>query len=209
MKFKLPRLPYDIEALAPHISAQTLEIHHGKHHAGYVRKLNELVGGNPQAERSLEEIIQRAGPGALFNNAAQHWNHSFYWKCMSPRGGKLSATLDAMLRREFGSLDDFRRRFSRAAIEQFGSGCAWLVMTREGIRITTTADADLPLAHGDVALLARDVWEHAYYLDYRNERGKYLEGFWKVINWDFVNSNLDRAAAELRHADGAANRVEP
>lgn len=189
--FKLPDLPYPKNALAPHISAETLYYHHDKHHAAYVNKLNELVVGTKFAQEPLEIIITSAGPGPLFNNAAQHWNHSFYWKCMSPRGGgePTGAVADG-IRRNFGSFNAFKQQFSEAAKSQFGSGWAWLVKRPNGsLAVEKTSNADLPLAHGDHALLTCDVWEHAYYIDYRNQRPKYVEQFWAVVDWDFVAKN--------------------
>jgi len=192
MVFRLPELPYDREALAPHISAETLDFHHGKHHAAYVTKLNELVAGTPWAEKSLETIIREVGPGAIFNNAAQHWNHSFYWQCLSPSGGgEPSGRLGEEIRRDFGDVASFKQSFSAAALTVFGSGWAWLVRRANGtLAIVQTANAENPLRDRATALLTCDVWEHAYYIDYRNARTSYVEAFWNVINWDFVAARL-------------------
>jgi len=192
MAFKLPPLPYETDALAPHISADTLELHHGKHHEKYVSTLNELIAGTKWENRPLEQIIREALPGPIVNNAAQHWNHSFYWKCMSPKGGGDPAgKLADRLRREFGDFGTFRKKFSEAASEIFGSGWAWLVREPSGtLAIRTTPNADDPLLHGWVPLLTCDMWEHAYYVDYRNEKAKYLEAFWNVVNWEFASAQL-------------------
>lgn len=189
--FKLPELPYPKNALAPHISAETLHYHHDKHHAAYVNKLNELVAGTKFADQPLEQIITTSGPGPLFNNAAQHWNHSFYWKCLTPRGGgEPSGPLADGIKRSFGSFTAFKQQFSEAATSQFGSGWAWLVRNPDGsLVVQKTSNADLPLVHGGHALLTCDVWEHAYYIDYRNQRPKYVENFWPLVNWQFVSAN--------------------
>jgi Fe-Mn family superoxide dismutase len=192
MAFELPQLPYSKNALAPHISADTLEYHHGKHHAAYVKKLNELLGESKDG-KSLEEIIKSAKPGPLFNNAAQHWNHSFYWKCMSPDGGKPTGKLADAITKSFQSLDKLKEQFNEAAAAHFGSGWAWLVMADGKLKIETTHDAALPLANGGIAVMTCDVWEHAYYIDYRNARAKYLESFWNVVNWDFACVNYENA----------------
>lgn len=191
MAFTLPSLPYDASALAPHLSAETLELHHGKHHNTYVTKLNELTGGD-KGDADLDAIIQEAELATpVFNNAAQHWNHSFYWQCMSPGGGgrptdELAEAIDSA----FGSFDEMTAQLEEAAVTHFGSGWAWLVHDGSKLAVTSTHDADLPLKHGQKALLTIDVWEHAYYVDYRNARPKYIESFWKLVNWDFVEKNL-------------------
>ncbi len=193
MPLQLPELPYPENALAPHVSAETLELHHGKHHAKYVQTLNELVSGTKHAKQSLEEIVHSADPGPLFNNAGQHWNHSFYWQCLSPDGGAdPTGTLRKEIEKSFGSVDDFRTKFAEAATEVFGSGWAWLVKDGSGkLLVIRTANAENPLIHkGQKALLTCDVWEHAYYVDHRNEREKYLDAFWNVVNWDFAASQL-------------------
>lgn len=191
MAFELPNLPYPKDALAPHMSVETLEFHHGKHHAGYVKKLNAGIEGTPHADKSLEEIIKSAS-GGLFNNAAQHWNHSFFWNCLKPSGNeKPSGDLADALNRDFGSYEKFRDEFAKVAASQFGSGWAWLVSEGGKLKITSTSNADLPLAHGQKALFTIDVWEHAYYIDYRNERPKFISTILdELANWDFVQSNL-------------------
>jgi superoxide dismutase, Fe-Mn family len=188
MPFKLPELPYPLDALAPHISAETLEFHHGKHHAKYVETLNALTKGTEWAEQSLEDVVRKAAPGPLANNAGQHWNHSFYWQCLSPKGGgDPSGKLADGIRRSFGSFDDLRREFNAAAGELFGSGWAWLVLEPNGnVALKTTPNAENPLLHGWVPLLTCDMWEHAYYIDYRHAKKKYLAAFWNVVNWDFA-----------------------
>ncbi len=191
MPFTLPELPYPKDALAPHLSAETLEYHHDKHHNAYVTNLNNLVEGTDLASKSLEEIIQ-AADGGVFNNAAQVWNHTFYWNCMKPGGGGLpSGDLAAAIDQAFGSYDAFKTEFSQAAVTQFGSGWAWLVDDGGTLKVTKTSNADLPMKHGQTALLTVDVWEHAYYIDYRNLRPKYVETFLTgLVDWDFVAANL-------------------
>jgi Fe-Mn family superoxide dismutase len=191
MSFTLPSLPYAKDALAPHISAETLEFHHGKHHQAYVTNLNKLLEGKPEAEKSLEEVIL-GSDGAVFNNAAQVWNHTFYWSSMKPGGGgqPTGDLLDA-INRDFGSFDKFKEAFTTAATTQFGSGWAWLVLDQGKLAVTKTGNADLPTKHGQKALLTIDVWEHAYYIDYRNLRPKYIETFLSsLVNWDFALANL-------------------
>jgi len=194
MAFTLPVLPYEKSALAPHISAETLEYHYGKHHQTYVTNLNKLVEGKPEASKSLEEIIAVA-EGPLFNNAAQVWNHTFYWGCMKPNGGgEPSGALAQAISRDFGSFAKFREEFVAAATTQFGSGWAWLVSENGKLKVTKTGNADLPSKHGQKALLTIDVWEHAYYIDFRNARPKYIETFMdKLVNWEFVAANLAKA----------------
>jgi Fe-Mn family superoxide dismutase len=191
MPFTLPDLPYKKDALAPHISAETLEFHHGKHHAAYVTNLNKLLEGKPEAGRSLEEVILHS-EGGVFNNAAQVWNHTFYWNCMKPNGGgRPTGDLADAITRDFGSFERFREEFANAAATQFGSGWAWLVLEKGKLAVTKTGNADLPLKHGQKALLTIDVWEHAYYIDFRNARPKYIDTFLeKLVNWDFVLQNL-------------------
>ena len=193
MAFTLPNLPYAKDALAPHISAETLEFHHGKHHAAYVTNLNKLLEGKPEANKSLEEII-KSSEGPVFNNAAQVWNHTFYWSCMKPNGGgKPTGDLAAAIDRDFGSFDKFKEELSNAAATQFGSGWAWLVLANGKLAVTKTPNADLPMKHGQKALLTIDVWEHAYYIDYRNARPKYIETFLSsLVNWDFALENLKK-----------------
>ena len=191
MAFELPPLPYAKDALAPVISAETIDYHYGKHHQAYVNNLNKLTEGTDNADKSLEEVIRYAD-GGLFNNAAQVWNHTFYWNSMKPGGGgEPSGALADGLVRDFGSVDDFRREFKNAAVAQFGSGWAWLVEKGGKLEIMTTSNADLPLMHGCKALLTCDVWEHAYYIDHRNARPNYVDGFLaSLVNWDFAASNL-------------------
>jgi len=193
MAFTLPTLPYSKDALAPHTSAETLEYHHGKHHNAYVTKLNELIAGKPEENKSLEDII-KSSDGVLFNNAAQHWNHSFFWNCMKPNGGgQPSGDLAAAITRDFGSFDKFKEELSTAAATQFGSGWAWLVLDGGKLSIMKTSNADLPLKHGKKAILTIDVWEHAYYVDYRNARPKFIETFvTSLANWDFALENLKK-----------------
>ncbi len=191
MAFTLPPLPYALDALAPHISQETLELHHGKHHQAYVNKLNELTGGE-RSDGELEAILLEAAPGGLFNNAAQHWNHSFYWQCMAPNGGGVpEGELHDALTAAFGSFDAFVKQLHEEAATHFGAGWAWLVHDGSSLQITSTHDADLPLKHSHKALLTIDVWEHAYYVDYRNRRPDYLSAFLEhLVNWDFVAANL-------------------
>ncbi len=191
MAFTLPDLPYAKDALAPHISAETLDFHHGKHHNTYVTNLNKLTEGSDHTNADLESVILDAD-GPLFNNAAQVWNHTFYWNCMSPTGGgaPTGEVADA-INSSFGSFDAFSEEFSQAATTQFGSGWAWLTHDGSKLAVTKTANADLPLKHGQKALLTIDVWEHAYYIDFRNARPKYIETFMaSLVNWDFVAQNL-------------------
>ncbi|MBS1849213.1 MAG: superoxide dismutase [Actinobacteria bacterium] len=193
MAFELPALPFDPHALEPYMSAETLEYHHGKHHAAYVAKLNDAIAGTDNADKSLEDIIKGAEiDSGLFNNAAQHWNHSFFWNCLTPNGGGAAtgAVADA-IGSSFGSFEKFAEEFSNAAATQFGSGWAWLVTDGSKLSVTKTANADLPLKHDAKALLTIDVWEHAYYIDYRNARPKFVETILtNLVNWDFVNQNL-------------------
>lgn len=191
MEHKLPELPYSNDALAPHISAETIEYHYGKHHNAYVTKLNDGIKGTEYAEMSLEDIIMKAD-GGLFNNAAQVWNHTFYWNSLSPNGGgaPTGAVADA-INAKWGSFDKFKEEFNAKAGGNFGSGWTWLVKDSSGkLDILNTDDADTAMKHGKTAVLTCDVWEHAYYIDYRNARPKYLEGFWNLVNWDFANKNM-------------------
>lgn len=191
MTFKLPKLPYALNALEPHISQETLEYHYGKHHKAYVDKLNALVPGTEYESKSLEEIIMKSD-GGIFNNAAQVWNHTFYWHCMSPQGGgdpynALAGAIDET----FGSLEKFKEEFINAALTQFGSGWAWLVKNKDNkLEVVQTSNAGNPMTEGKTPLLTCDVWEHAYYIDTRNERPKYVNNFWNLINWDFVVKNF-------------------
>lgn len=191
MAFELPALPYSLDALAPHISKETLEFHYGKHHQAYVTKTNELVAGTDDENKSLEDLII-SSEGPLFNNAAQIWNHTFYWESMSPNGGGApeGEVLEA-INSAFGSYDDFKAKFAEAGTTQFGSGWAWLVQGDKGLEIVKTANADNPLKNGDKPLLTMDVWEHAYYIDFRNARPNYISTFIdSLINWEFVAKNM-------------------
>ena len=191
MSFELPKLPFAKDALAPHMSAETFDYHHGKHHATYVSNLNKAIEGTPNAGKTLADIIMSA-EGGLFNNAAQHWNHSFFWSCLKPGGGgKPRGDVAAAIDRDFGSFDEFKKQFSTTAATQFGSGWGWLVLDSGRLKVVSTANADLPMKHGQTALLTIDVWEHAYYIDYRNARPKFIESVVDhLVNWDFVAENL-------------------
>ena len=191
MAFTLPELPYAKDALAPHISAETLGFHHGKHHQAYVTNLNNLTQGTPWAEKTLEAIIA-AADGGIFNNAAQVWNHTFYWQGLKPGGGgEPTGPVAEAINGAFGSFASFKEQFTKAAATHFGSGWAWLVKGADGkLAIETTGNAGCPLRDGKTPLLTCDVWEHAYYVDYRNARPKYIEAFWNLVNWDFVAKNL-------------------
>jgi Fe-Mn family superoxide dismutase len=193
MAFELPPLPYAMDALAPLISAETLEYHYGKHHQTYVTNLNNLVEGTDHASASLEDVIMAAdNPSPLFNNAAQVWNHTFYWNSMAPGGGgEPTGELADRINSAFGSYDAFRTQFTEAATTQFGSGWAWLVDDGSSLSVVKTANADLPMRHSAKALLTIDVWEHAYYIDFRNARPNYISTFLdSLVNWDFVAQNL-------------------
>lgn len=191
MKFELPDLPYAKDALEPYISKETLEYHHGKHHKAYVEKLNKLIEGTPFENRSVVDIIQQSS-GDIFNNAAQVWNHTFYWHCMSPQTGQQpQGKLFDKIKGEFGSFDEFKKRFAEAAIANFGSGWTWLVKNSNNtLSIVNTDDADTPIRTEGNPILTCDVWEHAYYIDYRNARAKYVDAFWNVVNWQFVQENF-------------------
>ena len=192
MAFSLPPLPYEMNALEPHISSETLEFHYGKHHQTYVNNLNGLVEGTDNASKSLEEIIM-SSDGGLFNNAAQVWNHTFYWNCMGPNGGgnPTGSVADA-INQAFGSFDNFKDQFSKSAATNFGSGWTWLVKNSSGgVEIQNTSNAECPMTSGNKAVLTIDVWEHAYYVDKRNARPAYIESWWNLVNWDYVNSQLE------------------
>jgi Fe-Mn family superoxide dismutase len=192
MTFELPPLPYPKNALAPHISEETLDFHHGKHHKTYVDKLNGLIPGTAFEGKSLEEII-KTSTGGIFNNAAQVWNHTFYWHCLSPNGGgEPTGALGDAIRTAFGSFAKFKEEFTNSAINNFGSSWTWLVKKADGsLGIVNTSNAGTPLTDSSVkALLTLDLWEHAYYIDYRNARPKYIEAFWALVNWNFVNKNF-------------------
>jgi len=192
----LPELPYPKDALEPHISAETLEYHYSKHHASYVEKLNKLIPGTEFETASLEEIILNGSDG-IFNNAAQVWNHSFYWNCLSPEGGgEPEATLARAIDATFGSFTTFKERFSEAAGANFGSGWTWLVTNADAaLEIINTSNAGNPMTDGMHPLLTCDVWEHAYYIDYRNARPEYIEAFWKLVNWEFVAQSFANAGS--------------
>ncbi|MAG80451.1 MAG: superoxide dismutase [Fe] [Limnobacter sp.] len=192
MQHTLPELPYAMDALAPHISKETLEYHYGKHHAAYVTNLNNLVKGTEFESSSLEDIVKKS-TGGVFNNAAQIWNHTFYWHCLSPNGGgaptgKLADAINA----KFGSFDAFKEAFTKSAIGNFGSSWTWLVKKADGsVDIVNTSNAATPLTTQDKPLLTCDLWEHAYYIDYRNARPKYIETFWNLANWEFASKNFE------------------
>jgi len=187
MAIQLPPLPYEMDALAPHISRETLEYHYGKHHKAYVDNLNNLIPNTEFANKSLEEIIMTS-TGGIFNNAAQVWNHTFYWNCLSPNGGgEPKGALAEAINKKFGSFEGFKEQFSKTAITTFGSGWGWLVKKEDGsIDLVSTSNAQTPMTSKQKALLTCDVWEHAYYIDYRNARPKYVESFWNLVNWEFV-----------------------
>jgi Fe-Mn family superoxide dismutase len=191
MAHQLPELPWSNDALAPHISPETIEYHYGKHHNAYVTKLNAAIEGTEYAEMSLEDIIKKA-KGGLFNNAAQVWNHSFYWNCLAPNaGGAPTGAINDAINGKWGTFDKFKEEFSASAAGNFGSGWTWLVKNATGeLEIVNTDDAGCPLTSGQTAILTLDVWEHAYYVDYRNARPSYINAFWSLVNWDFANKNL-------------------
>lgn len=194
LKFEIPPLPYAKDALEPHISARTLDFHYEKHHKGYLEKLRKAIEGKPDADKSLENLIC-SSDGKIFNLAAQVWNHTFYWRSMSPDGGgKPSGELLAALERTFGSFEDFKQEFAEAANGEFGSGWAWLVVDGSGrLGVRSSSDADNPLGSAQTPLLTIDVWEHAYYLDYQNERAKYVQGVIDhLLDWDFAQANLEK-----------------
>lgn len=191
MAIELPALPYDRTALEPHISGETIDFHYGKHHKAYVDNLNKMIEGTEFAALSLEEIIQKS-QGGMFNNAAQVWNHTFYWNCLSPNGGgEPTGKLLEAINAAFGDFAKFKEEFTKTAIGTFGSGWAWLVQRPDGsLALVSTSNAATPLTGDDKPLLTCDVWEHAYYIDYRNARPTYLEHFWSLVNWDFVAKNM-------------------
>ncbi len=191
MAIELPALPYEKNALAPHISEETLEFHYGKHHQTYVTNLNNLISGTSFADASLETIISRS-EGGMFNNAAQIWNHTFYWNSLSPNGGGApTGALAEAINSKFGSFDEFKAEFTKCAVTTFGAGWAWLVKNSDGsIDLVSTSNAACPLTEGQTPLLTCDVWEHAYYIDYRNARPSYLEAYWKLVNWEFATTNF-------------------
>ena len=185
MTFKLPELPYALDALAPVVSKETLEYHHGKHHLRYVDNLNKLVQGTEHANKSLEDIIKTTKTGPIFNNAAQIWNHTFFFNCLTPKGTKPSGKVKAAIEQQWGSFDKFKAEFSEAATGLFGSGWVWLSKLSNGtLAIEKAKDAENPLVHGHKPLLTLDVWEHAYYIDYRNDRARFINSVWDILNWD-------------------------
>lgn len=189
-KHTLPPLPYAMDALQPHMSRETLEYHYGKHHQAYVNNLNNLIEGTEFQDMGLEDIIKKSS-GGIYNNAAQVWNHTFFWNCLSPSGGQPTGELADKINQSFGSFEDFQKKFTQAAVTLFGSGWAWLVKKPDGgLAIEGMGNAGNPLTTANTALLTCDVWEHAYYIDYRNARPVFLEAFWKIVNWDQVAKNL-------------------
>ena len=191
MAIELPALPYDRTALEPHISGETIDFHYGKHHQTYVTNLNKQIEGTEFEGMDLEAIVRKA-QGGMFNNAAQVWNHTFYWNCLKPNGGgEPTGKLAEAINKAFGSFAAFKEQFTQTALTTFGSGWAWLVQRPDGsLALVSTPNAATPLTGSDTALLTCDVWEHAYYVDYRNARPKYVEAFWNLVNWDFVAGNL-------------------
>ncbi len=191
MSYQLPELPYKYDALEPHISRETIEFHYGKHHQTYVTNLNNLVSGTEFEGLALEDVVKQAS-GAIFNNSAQILNHTFYWNCLAPSGGgEPGGDLAQAIVNAFGSFDTFKEKFTASAVGNFGSGWTWLVKSSDGsVEIVNTSNAATPLTPGKQPLLTCDVWEHAYYIDYRNARPKYVEAFWNLINWDFVAQNF-------------------
>lgn len=193
---ELPKLPYSLDALEPHISRETLDYHYGKHHRAYVNKLNELIRNTDLEHLPLEAIIRATAPlterpSPIFNNAAQAWNHAFYWQCLTPRACTTGADAAQAINAQFGSVEEFRQQFTRLALNTFGSGWAWLIGNNDGkLEIVSTSNAETPLTRDRVPLLTCDLWEHAYYIDYRNARAEYVTAFWKVLNWDFLESNI-------------------
>lgn len=200
MSFVLPKLPFSPRSLEPFVSSETLEFHYGRHHKAYIEKLNRLVQDSRFREASIEDIIRQAEPGALFNNAAQAWNHTFFWNCLAPEksGEMISSHLAKALKDSFGSIEKFQEDFASKALGLFGSGWAWLARDARGsLEIVCTENAGLPQRQNLSPLLTCDVWEHAYYIDYRNERKKYLDAFWGCVNWNFVSECFDEAEIDL------------
>lgn len=193
MLFELPKLKYELDALAPYISKETLEFHYGKHHQAYVNNLNNLIPGTKFEGMSLEEIIL-SSEGGIFNNAAQIWNHTFFWNSLSPKGGGVPrGAVGSKIEKTYGSFEKFKEEFNKQSLANFGSGWTWLVKDNKNeISILNTSNADLPLRYQKVPLLVVDVWEHAYYIDYRNNRGNFLNAFWNLVDWDFVSSNFEK-----------------
>ena len=196
MKYTLPELPYNRDALLPYLSPEAFDYHYDKHHAAYVNKLNDLIQGTEYEEKDLNTIIidsfnQKNMP--IFNNAAQHWNHSFFWNCMSPSGTQPSEQVLELINKSFGSFEAFKEKFSNTALTIFGSGWAWLTIDDNfNMEIMGLSNAETPLVHGKKPILTLDVWEHAYYIDYRNARPKFIESFWNIVNWDHVNNHCSK-----------------
>jgi len=201
---KLPELPYSLDALEPHISRETMDYHYGKHHRAYVNKLNGLIQNTDLEHLPLEAIIRATArstgaPSPIFNNAAQAWNHAFYWQCLTPRACIPGVAAAEAINAQFGSVEEFRHQFTQVALNTFGSGWAWLIGNNDGkLEIVSTSNAETPLTRDRIPLLTCDLWEHAYYIDYRNARAEYLAAFWEIVNWDFV-------AANFRHLQVASN----
>ena len=191
MEHTLPQLPYSLDALSPHISKETLEYHYGKHHQTYVTNLNNLIKETEFADSSLEEIIKKSS-GGVFNNAAQIWNHTFYWHSLSPQGGgEPTGALKDAINKKWGSFDEFKKAFTQTCVGTFGSGWGWLVKTPAGeLELVSTSNAATPLTTANKPLVTCDVWEHAYYIDYRNSRPNYMDAFWKLVNWEFASKNF-------------------
>jgi len=194
MKHELPDLPYDLSALDPFVSEEQMDYHYNKHHAAYFTKLNGLIDGKPESEKSLKELVITS-EGGVFNNAAQAWNHTFFWHCMTPSGGGgPKGDLKAAIERDFGSIEDFKKQLSTTAATLFGSGWAWLAADKSGkLELMPLSNADTPLKHGKEPIMTLDVWEHAYYIDYRNRRPDFIEKFWDMIHWDFVEKSYKDA----------------
>ena len=213
MAFQLPELPFAKDSLAPHMSAETLEFHHGKHHATYVKKTNEMIEGKGDlSEASIVDVVRKAsasGDKKLFNNSAQLWNHSFFWQCLSPDKQQPSGKLAQLIDDGFGGIDPMLQKLGDEAVNHFSNGWAWLVLDRDQLKITSLHDADTPLVHdGMVPLFTLDVWEHAYYIDYRNERPKFVTSVLSnIVNWDFVAQNLDGKGADRANQEGAEART--
>ncbi len=199
MSFSLPQLDYDINALAPHMSAETLEFHHGLHHQAYISNMNGMIEGTPLADKSLEEIVIEASKdpahAGLYNNAAQHWNHNLFWKLLTPNGGKMPNKLEQKIIEDFGSVEAFKEAFTQAGMTQFGSGWAWLVLNKEGkLEVAKTPNAENPLTHGKTTIFALDVWEHSYYIDYRNRRADFIKAVLdNIANWEYAEELLLKA----------------
>jgi len=195
MVFTLPELPYMLNALVPYLSEEQMAFHYTKHHAAYFNKLKPLVEGKPEANLSLRELVVKSSPGGVFNNAAQAWNHTFFWNSMSPTGGGLpKGQLLSAIERDFNNFDEFKKAFTNAAATLFGSGWTWLALDKGKLEIMALSNADTPLKYGKEPLLTIDVWEHAYYIDYRNDRLKFIEGFWDVVNWGEVSKLFEKAS---------------